>query len=751
MRPLVAFLIVLAMFVAPRSHAGEVPRVVIALYEEAGEDIVKRTRIHRFAEMPLNHLGLVVEYHDTSTGLPDLSRRSDVRGIITWFSGAPFNEPQVYADWLTAAASRGIKLAVFGRTGLDQRADGTDAPDSLADRLWRLFGLRDESYWVGDTHRSRVVHADDMIGYERALTGWLPAYPRLRRVDPRADARLVLRDGTSTDTESALVVTSPAGGFAAGDYAARYFADQKRGQWIIDPFEFFRIVFQTDDLPKPDVTTLSGRRIYFSHIDGDGWRNQTEVPPLNEAREISAEVVRVRAILPRPDLPVAVAPIVSDIDPKMSGTLQALETARLLFALPQVEASSHTWTHPFRWSFFENYTPESERVFLDRSTKIRRGLIAMLSGRETDPYATTEGNEGGEEGDIGEYAVPRPFMREPFDLEREINGALDYFTRLAPPDAPPARLVQWSGDTTPFPAAVAAARRTGAVNMNGGDSRFDPRYPSVSSVPPIGVPVGDQRQIYAAASNENTFTELWSERFHGYRASLITARNTGRPRRLKPFNVYYHMYSGQKPASLAALLDVLDAARAAETTPIRASRYAAIADGFYSTRLIADGPNVFRVHDRGALQTLRFDRATFRGVDHTRSRGVIGARHQGGSLYVALDPAVSEPIVALVDIDRADIEPASDRPYLIHSRWVLSEVRATPDRVEATVEGFGAGEMVWRLPKPASARIVLTARDGTEIGRAEGVADAVTLEARFVLPPIDPRRPARVALTLGGL
>jgi len=729
-------------------HAEEIPRVVIGLYDGAVESSPKVTRVHAAVELPLNHLGLVVEYHDAARGLPDVSRRRDVRGIVSWFESDPFDDPRRYANWLVAASSAGVKLAVFGQLGLSKRRDGGDEPRSVAAPVWRLFGLRDEERWIGDTHRSRVVRADDLIGYEHAVTGVLPPYPLLRLVDASATARLAVREGDRPEAESTLVVTSPAGGFAASNHGFREIGERGIRQWIVDPFEFFRVVFHTDDLPKPDVTTLSGRRIYFSHIDGDGWRNSTEILPRAPSEEISAEVMRERAIAPYPDLPVAVAPIVSDIDPRLNGDPRALEAARRLFALPQVEAASHTWSHPFDWSFFESYSPEKERAYLERSGAARRDWISALTGRKTDPFATTEGNEGGDR-DEG-YAVPRPFMREPFDLEREINGALDYFTRLAPPEAPPARLVQWSGDTTPFPAAVAAARRTGAVNINGGDSRYDPLFPSVAFVPPIGVPVGDQRQIYAAASNENTFTELWSERFHGYRASLITARNTGRPMRLKPFNVYYHTYSGQKAASLAALLDVLNAARAAETTPIRASRYAAIADGFYSTRVIADGPNLFRVRDRGALRTLRFDRATFRGVDQVRSRGVIGARHWGGSLYVDLDPAAPESVVALADIDRADIEPATDRPYLIHSRWVFSEVRATPERVEATVEGFGPGEMIWRMPKPGNARIVLSARDGTEIARAGTIVDANDLEARFTLPPIDPRRPALVVLTLGG-
>ena len=69
-----------------------------------------------------------------------------------------------------------------------------------------------------------------------------------------------------------------------------------------------------------------------------------------------------------------------------------------------------------------------------------------------------------------------------------------------------------------------------------------------------------------------------------------TLQRTETPRRLKPFNVYYHMYSGQRPESLAAVKQHLETARDSAVVPIAASHYAAIADAFFDVTITARRP-----------------------------------------------------------------------------------------------------------------------------------------------------------------
>jgi len=744
MRPLRLILAVLLLAVALPAGAQTVPRTVLALYDEAEEVKLKLSRIHTMAEMPLNHLGLTVVYWDVGKGLPDLAQYPDLRGVVTWFASSPFEDPHAYVDWLDAAAARGARVVSLGQLGVRAARDGRRMPMALVNRFFARFGLRDDDGYSDLTYRSRPAWADPaMIGFERDLGGVLPGYPKLSKIDGRFTSHLVMRRGGDPATDSHLIVTGPSGGFVVEDYARYYDAEFIRRRWIIDPFLFFRLAFATDDLPKPDVTTIAGRRLYFSHIDGDGWRNVTEAEPYAKQKLLAADVVRKEAIEAFPDLPVTVAPIVGDLDQDWRGTPQAVEAAKRLLALPQVEAASHTWTHPFNWGFFKDYTADKEEVFESRAEKGKEGglLSRLLPRRKEADYevvgeaAEAEAPAGGP--DIGRYAVPRAFLQAPFDLTQEIGGSLSYIEKLAPVGKR-ARLLQWSGDTSPFEGAVAEARRAGARNMNGGDTRFDAEYPSYTSVSPVGVPVGGERQVYAAGSNENTYTDLWTNRFYGFQNLAATVRNTGTPIRVKPFNIYYHMYSGQKPGSINALKKNLQLARDSELAPVTATAYAGIAEGFYTTRLVANGERRWRVRDRGELATLRFDRALFTAVDFAGSTGVLGQRHHQGSLYVALDPAVAEPVVALTDTDRADADPPAPRPYLVHGRWPLAGLAVEGEGFRVRAQGFGAGAMVWHVPNPGRYAVVAE-RDGRELwrGTAEAGADgrlAFTVEADAVAP-----------------
>ena len=575
-----------------------------------------------------------------------------------------------------------------------------------------------------------------MVEFERPLPDTLPSYEQISRIDPRVTSYLVLRKGGNPDTDSHLITLGPAGGYAASGYIDKVFEDTEFRQWHLNPFAYFRAAFGTDDLPKPDVTTLSGRRIYYSHIDGDGWRNQTELAEYRDEEDpvLSAQVILDRAIRAYPDLPITVAPIVADLDKNWQGSDESLEIARAAFAEPQVEAGSHTYSHPFKWEFFRDYRPEDELPFLSKY-----GLDAAKN------YSAYTGSTaaGGENDAVhrlknSAYEVPRAFGNFPYDLDQEFDGSIAFLSRLLPPGKK-VELVQWSGNCQPYEAALVATRHAGVRNINGGDTRFDADFPSHTSVPPVGRPVGSARQIYASNSNENTYTNLWTSRFFGFKYLPVTFRNTETPRRLKPLNIYYHMYSGQKLASLNALLGNLDFARSQEITPVAASHYAAIGDGFYSTRLVRAGKNRWEVRDRGALQTLRFDQAAAKTVDFSRSHGVIGQRHHQDSLYVALDAGVTTPVVAIknaAQVSLAGTTPSS-LPVLDSARWRIWNLKPGTDGLHFTAQGFGDGDFAWIAPGPGTYALSAQGAAGSWTGRGVAGTDGA-LKFSVPLSAIDP-------------
>ncbi len=715
-RLLAALGLVLALLggASPVQAAGPspAPREVLALYDSAVLPIAA-SDIHRNLEMPLNHLGLVVRYHDIKDPLPDPASLSSVLGVVTWFRGGGVPEPDRFLTWGLALMDAGKRFVVLG--DLPFQMDKAELPASrpLLLRFLARLGLGGSLNFIQPTHAYKLVLKDrSMVEFEQPLTGRLPPFPQVVPISPRARSFLVARRGDDPASESHLVVVTEQGGFAANGYDLFISLNDNSRSWVINPFAFLEQALGLDGLPRPDVTTLGGRRIYFSHIDGDGWNNVTEIPAYGQRPTLAAEVVLKEAIAPYPDLPVTVGVIAADVDEDWAGLPESGRVLRELLALPQVEPGSHTYTHPFDWGFFADYSAEKEKPFL-----------AKYRSEKGAAYKHTDVAESAPDDFNKDYGVPRAFLDKPFDLDHEMAGSARLIERFAPPGKQ-VGLVQWSGDTLPFAAAIDAAERAGLANMNGGDTRYDRKYPSVAWISPVGRPVNGKRQIYAAASNENTYTELWSANFFGFRFLQDTLRNTDSPVRLKPANIYYHMYSGEKLASIRALRSNLDFIRSQEVAPISATQYARLAQGFYSTRLVPLGPRRWRVEDRGDLQTIRFDRAADLVVDMATAKGVLGMRHYQGSLYVALDPAHKAPEFALAGRSPLDGPPAGPRPWLEQARWPVQELRPLgKGGIAFRAKGFGPGEMVWQASPGASFTALVKDAGGAERARLAVTAD----------------------------
>ncbi|MGE4186515.1 MAG: hypothetical protein AB7E81_16145, partial [Hyphomicrobiaceae bacterium] len=459
-------------------------------------------------------------------------------------------------------------------------------------------------------------------------------------------------------------------------------------------------------------------------IDGDGWNNVSEIEEHRDLGHISAEVIEHEAIAPYPDLPVSVGLIAGDVDPSLGGRPDSAAVARRLYALPQVEVATHSYTHPFDWQFFEHYDRAEELRRIEEahlpSLSYREWFtrrVLTLADRPAPPDLSDKFIAGSDD-------LPRTYLKRPFDLELETKGAIEASEALAP-IGKRARLYLWSGDTTPFPAAIHELRRMGVRNMNGGDSRLDPEFPSVTYVPPISRPAGAERQIYSGNSNENTYTNDWTGPYYGFFLLEKTLDNTDLPRRLKPFNLYYHMYSGERAAALASVRHMLERARRDRVIPVKASDYATIADDFFGVEIVQLDLFSWAVTNRGALSTVRFDDADQLALDVSRSEGVLGSTYHGSSLYVALDPAHARSVVTL----RGRVKAEADRlqseiplASLVDSRWQLSALTRNGCDFEITAQGYGPGDMTWQTT-PRRAFHISASRGGSVLSEATGTAD----------------------------
>lgn len=696
----------IALHVVAVQSAEPLPRVIITLYDSRSGEQIHLTRAHLLAALPLNHLGLTIEQHDMAAGLPDIAKRRDVRGVLTWFSsGTKVREPEQFIRWAGKVVDSGKKFVILGDLGFMQG----DVPLHEANAFLQKIGLKTTGEWISATYDYDFITKDkSMVEFEREYEKVKPAYMPITPVDKTTRSYLVIGKQGDPSTYSHIITIGARGSYVASGYEYynpdNEYVSSKR-QWYIDPFEFFRLAFATDDLPKPDATTLAGRRIYYSHIDGDGWNNVSLIEGYVEKRIPSAQVIMERAIVPYLDLPVTVSPIAAELDPNWLDFPAGREVAKQLFALPNVEVGSHTYSHPFQWEFFADGDIEKER-----------GLLGRYKGRIWDKnqemrnilsFWDKQGQGGIDVSSVlGEYTTPRAYAAKPFDINLEISGALKTIAHFLP-EGKKVEVLQWSGDTEAFEQAIALSHEAGLKNINGGDSRFDTEYPSRMWLSPMGIRVGKQLQIYASNSNENTYTNLWTERFHGFRYLRKTVDNTETPIRLKPFNIYYHTYSGEREASLKAVLSNLDYARTQEIAPVTTSHFAAIGDGFYAAKVTPIGNQIWRIDNRGALTTIRFDRRSFGTVDFARSKGVVGQRHFQGSLYVYMDDAVASPIIALKATEINYAEPPASRPYLIQSRWNIEKLVTTQGQFSFFAKGFGNGDMQWAVPINGRYEVIL--------------------------------------------
>ena len=709
-----------------------VRREILAFYDSREEARPDLTRIHRFAEMPLNYFGFVLTYWDVNTGLPSAERAANVRGMITWFRRA---QPSAFYDWAQRLVARGARMVVIGNSGLPS----TTTPLADANKLFAEIGFGLSGAGVDLTHGTRILQRDELIGYERPLDPVLPPFPIVGTFGHDVSSHLVLEHRVGNLVlATSVVLTSNRGGYAANGYFVYEEPVTARTKWIVDPFAFFQKAFGVDTMPIPDVTTLSGRRMWFSHIDGDGWNNVTGIEAYRDKPTIAATVILRELIAPYPDLPVAVGVIGADVDERYGTPEAARQAARDLFALPQVEVATHSYTHPYQWSFFENYDRRLEErligpdetewrsVLSDRMRKLARKLFPGLV-RKTSDVA---------EGKFVEEDPPRAYSEFPFDLDQEIRGAITAAEEYAP-EGKRGTLYLWSGGAEPFEGAIARTRRLGLRNLNGGDSRFDADYPSISYLSAISRVAGAERQIYAANANDFIYTTDGGGRDHGFLHLEATIKSTEEPRRLKPINVYYHMFAGEKTAQLEGVRYHLDAARQALVTPVAASHYAAIADGYFATQISALGELTWMVQNCGALQTVRFDDVADLSVDFARSIGVIGQQRKGSSLYVALDEAREDVIVALGPETPPHTGTAA--PYLIDGRWAFRDMRRRDCGFSVMARGYGTGQMNWGGLRPGSYQI--TAFDNNDqswedvdVG-ADGIL-ALTVDADAVNNPV---------------
>jgi len=555
------------------------PRRILAIHEPLADEYALHYHpLVRLAQTPLNYLGYTLETADPDH-LPSRPLAGQIAGIVVWLNEPLKTAPrQALIAWLEKQYEAGIPIALLGET------------DFLLDTplAGHLGLLRRES--SPSTAPVRIETATSLVGFERQPKPHPREFQAIE-ID-RGEPQLVLGQGSRRQVAIAVM---PWGGFAVDPYVIVTLPGEGDLRWVLDPFAFFKAALRLPDMPVPDVTTETGRRMLMVHMDGDGFPSRAEM----KGAPYAGAVIRDR-IVRRFRIPMTLSIIEGELSPtglypQDSPALEAI--ARDIFAAPHVEIASHGHSHPFVW---------------------RKATTAQKSG-------------------FGGYTLNIPGYQ--FDARREIEGSIRYIeSRLAPPGKRVAMFL-WTGDCIPGSDVLAITRELGVLNMNGGDTTATLSQPTLTRVEGLGIARGEDFQVFAPNQNENVYTNNWTGPYSGYRRVIETFQFTEMPRRLKPIDIYFHTYIATKPEGLKSLEEVFSWALQQETTPVFASEYARKALDFRRV-VIARSATGWRVRGAEHLRTLRWPRSL--GVPAlSRSSGVAGyvEKGEGGYLHLSANQA----------------------------------------------------------------------------------------------------------------
>ena len=547
------------------------PREVILIYDGAKSQGIENSHVHKLIATPLEYYGYVPVYVDiASDNLPGGELKGVVAGVVSWVDGIVARDD--YKPWLKKQMQSDVPVALFGSLGI---AADEFVLEKLAVAPLAQF----------DFNSAAIRTQDNLIGFERNV---IPRFDSIsigfHSASETNNVHLGFVD--NNDVKLDAVITGPWGGVALDPFAAAFDPDGV-DYWTINPFDFLQTALKLPLLPMPDVTTLTGKRLWLAHIDGDALPSWAEMP----GKRLGAEVIYDEILEPY-QLPHSISVVEAELTafPKFIDRKKRMfDVARKILNAPYVEAASHTHSHPFKWK--------------------------KVAGRK----------------ESGKYNLRVPGYS--FSFERETLGSLAFINNQLLENGKKAELLLWSGDALPGEEVLGILSRNNLHNLNGGNTTISKSKASISAVSPMARTVGGYTQVYAPIMNENVYTNDWTGPFDGFRRVIETFEMTDQPRRLKPVNIYYHFYTGTKIAAMRALEEVYEWSLAQEVHPVYASEYAELVPAFRQAGVSRYLDGTWKVSSLGPIQSLRIlDKDTWPEV--AGSVGISGATALHDGVYI---------------------------------------------------------------------------------------------------------------------
>ena len=590
------------------SNAGAIPYMTngdFSIYGKSSKNAIKREILtlvnkqyhddtlqsaHQIGSMVFEYLGYIQKLYDVNKGLPSLEKMTRYASAVVWINGK-FDNAYEIIDWINKLQKIGIKVAYANNFG------GNVDPSDLS-----LLNINIYDSEAPLSKKKKIVYKDKIIGYETQPS---PNGDILFLNPKNAKPLLICEDANGLKTT--LSAITKWGGYAMIESFLQELDDENL--WVINPFEFFKQALRLKPLLVPDVTTQNGKRIFFTHVDGDGAVSTVEYDPEYLSIEMLYKEILTKYKIPHSISIIGAEVLPNGLYPKISKRL--LEAAKTIYRLNNVEPATHTFTHTFFWGKID------KNGNLDEKYRLK----------------------------------PKGYK---YNLDYEIKGMLDYINKNLNPTHK-AKTVFWSGDCAPRYNALSNVYRHHILNINGGDTTISNLHPWLSNIAPLGIERDGYYQIYTGAQNENVFTNDWLGPFWGFKRVVQTFKMTDSPKRFKPIDIYYHIYSGSKKASLKALQYVFDWVLKQDIIPIYTSEYIPKVMDFYEVSMANEGDK-WLFEGLRDLKTIRIEKKDAM-INLDNSKTVMGIKHYQTHTYLSLDNHQRH----IIDLSK----PKKDISYLV--------------------------------------------------------------------------------------
>ncbi|MFZ4765981.1 MAG: polysaccharide deacetylase family protein [Roseimicrobium sp.] len=655
----------------------EIPRRVLVLHgwEEAQAEKPGGwpvdTMTGELFQTPLEWLGYEVEYLNIGKKPLPVPLPARFAGVL--LDGEteipPAREMEV-AEWLLSVRDRGARLLFTGSFPFSR--------DDVVLKLSAELGFHGSCESVPHTTELGVAKVDGTI-----MNAETPATARateFRNLQAPNNARVFIslkaRDAENADVRYEPIFLAPWGGMWLEPYIIlRASADNYL--FYSDPYKFLSAwLAPLGVFPAPDPSTRDGRRIFYSHIDGDGFASFAGF----KGHPLCAEIIRDRVLKVFP-FPITVSIIEAEIRSLAAGVerdMTYLEgVAKSIFELPNIQAASHSYSHPYIWE------PKDPNP-----------------GRYDEPC-------------LGMKTNPKyPELR----LEQEIRGSVNYINERLLPPGKRCDLFLWSGNTRPGPSALRMVREMGIENLNGGNTIISRLYPGIAGVAPRTMEWDHELQVNASNQNEFMYANGFNGPFYGGFADVIdTFERTETPRRLKPVNAYYHFYSATFVSSLRALEKIHHWVLSQKLHSMTALDFVKMTRDSRETRISEVGPRHWAVQNSGLQRTFRLP-GHLGKPDLSKCRGITGYTRHEGQLYVH---TVGQPTAEIVLVD--EMEKTAPHVFLAESSADAKWDGFSPERLELHAEDLRPVEMRFGgLPPKAACDVTVNAQTSRHTSDAEG-------------------------------